>query len=194
MNKKIVVIFSVILACVFLGLLARNLQSNYTKKLSNTTVPSEHQTSEVSTKAEEGSIHENNAQPITNISETKENKSEPKDSSPSKEITAPTTPSKQPKPNFIVIDTTSNKTLFSTFIDYKGDTLENITKRIIGSNCVVRGGYFKEMYGLKERAAGPSSGWCFYINNAKSSIGAGSYVPQKDDIIIWKYLKDGLSN
>lgn len=201
MNKKIITIFAVILACICLGFLARNLQNNILKNLSSNSTTVQNQNPSDSS-IEQRNQEEKTEAALNNSSEqaSKDNGNSEKNNgggtttpaSP-KEPTTTNTP-KQNKANFIVFDSVNNKTLFSNYTEYNGESLESITKKLLGTNCVVRGGYFKEMYGLKERGAGPNSGWCFYINNVKSSVGAGSYVPSKDDVIIWKYLSDGLSN
>jgi hypothetical protein len=54
--------------------------------------------------------------------------------------------------------------------------------------------YFSSINGIRERSAGASSGWCYYINGKKLGIGAGDYKLNQNDKLEWKFLKDGLSN
>lgn len=97
------------------------------------------------------------------------------------------------QPNFIVRDARNNNILASKHIEFNGETVADITKQNV--DCKVKSGdYFYEIAGLKERSDGPLSGWCYFIDGSKPGIGAGSYVPKKDDIIEWKFLKDGVNN
>lgn len=111
----------------------------------------------------------------------------------------PETP-KQPA-NFTIMDTVHSNTILSCHVDYPNGTVEKITSDLLKSNNIpfrtinsISGSYFSMIANLRERDAGPNSGWCYYINGSKASVGASGYIPQKDDIIIWKYLADGLSN
>ena len=55
--------------------------------------------------------------------------------------------------------------------------------------------YFSMIDGLRERGAGPMSGWIFFVKRAgesdyiRSSIGAGSTTLQDGDSILWQYLE-----
>jgi hypothetical protein len=105
------------------------------------------------------------------------------------------------KPNFIVTDTITGNTLLSKKVVFNGETAAKITIQVldnakinyrtsgIGSTL-----YFSSIGGLKEREAGELSGWCYYVNGEKISVGAGSYKLGTNDVIEWKYLKDGISN
>jgi hypothetical protein len=105
------------------------------------------------------------------------------------------------KPNFIVIDTITGKTLLSKKVVFNGETAAKITIQVLdNANINYRTSgfgstlYFSSIGGLKEREAGELSGWCYYVNGEKISIGAGSYKLGSNDVIQWKYLKDGISN
>ncbi len=58
--------------------------------------------------------------------------------------------------------------------------------------------YFSNINGLKERAEGPMSGWCYYVKKKgqsqfiKANIGSGQYVLKSGDSVIWKYVKNGM--
>ncbi|MCI1944551.1 DUF4430 domain-containing protein [Clostridium luticellarii] len=60
--------------------------------------------------------------------------------------------------------------------------------------------YFSDINGLKEKAEGPLSGWCYYVRKkgesqfVKATTGSGQYVLNSGDAVIWKYVKDGYSN
>lgn len=96
-------------------------------------------------------------------------------------------------PNFIVRDARNNNILVTKHIDFNSETVADITKQNV--ECKVKSGdYFYEIAGLKERSDGPLSGWCYFINGSKPGIGSGSYSLKKDDIIEWKFLKDGVNN
>lgn len=60
--------------------------------------------------------------------------------------------------------------------------------------------YFSDINGLKEKAEGPLSGWCYYVKKkgqsefSKASVGSGQYVLNSGDAVIWKYVENGYSN
>lgn len=108
------------------------------------------------------------------------------------------TPTPVQEPNLIIIDTVSNTTIFKAHVDYDGKTsVINYTKNELTnakiSFEVTSGGYMSMIAGLREKKAGPSSGWIFYVNGVKSGIGAGEYIPKPGQIITWKYWKDALN-
>lgn len=55
--------------------------------------------------------------------------------------------------------------------------------------------YFQMIAGLRERGAGPNSGWLFYVKKAgeenytRSSIGAGNVRLEPGDSVRWEYVK-----
>lgn len=148
--------------------------------------------------------------------EKKETSSEKKESSnstdsskvtvePKKEEQAPDV--KDETPNFIVIDTISNKTLASKHVNYDNITVAQLTFKVLdelgikyrttGFNDTT---YFASIAGLREKAAGPLSGWCFYVKKSgsnefvKPNVGTGSWIYNKGDTVIWKYWEDGVNN
>ncbi|GAA0770415.1 hypothetical protein GCM10008908_13140 [Clostridium subterminale] len=124
---------------------------------------------------------------------------------PKKEEQAPDV--KDETPNFIVIDTISNKTLASKHVNYDNITVAQLTFKVLdelgikyrttGFNDTT---YFASIAGLREKAAGPLSGWCFYVKKSgsnefvKPNVGTGSWIYNKGDTVIWKYWEDGVNN
>lgn len=114
---------------------------------------------------------------------------------------------KDETPNFIVIDTISNKTLASKHVDYDNITVAQLTFKVLdelgikyrttGFNDTT---YFSSIAGLREKQAGPLSGWCYYVKKSGSSefvkpnVGTGSWLYNKGDTVIWKYWEDGVNN
>ncbi len=119
----------------------------------------------------------------------------------------PTPAVKDETPNFIVIDTISNKTLASKYVDYDNITVAQLTFKVLdelgikyrttGFNDTT---YFASIAGLREKAAGPLSGWCYYVKKSgsngfvKPNVGTGSWIYNKGDTVIWKYWEDGVNN
>jgi hypothetical protein len=104
-------------------------------------------------------------------------------------------------PNIIITDTVSGKVILSKAIIYNGETAAEATSKALDAAKItykisIFGDkvYFSSISGIKERSAGASSGWCYYINGKKLSLGAGSYKLNKEDKLEWKFLKDGVTN
>lgn len=103
------------------------------------------------------------------------------------------------KPNFYIIDTVNNKVLYKGYVDINSKSAGDVTLKVLIDNKISyrakgTGGniYFSSIAGLKERDYGENSGWCYYVNGVKPSVGAGSYILKDGDIVEWKYLEDGL--
>lgn len=99
--------------------------------------------------------------------------------------------------SFKIIDEVSGRIILSVNGDYYDMDVLRATIKILDDNNKTRkvqNGYVSMIDGLKERDAGPVSGWCYYVNGAKLSIGAGQYTIKKGDKIEWKFLKDGINN
>lgn len=112
----------------------------------------------------------------------------------------PRTPEKLPD-NFKVIDTVTNKVLLSSRVDFENTNAGDATLKALQDTKVEykasrMGGamYVSMIGGIAEMSAGPSSGWCYYVNGAKPGCSASSYALKKDDVLEWKFQKDGLNN
>lgn len=104
-------------------------------------------------------------------------------------------------PNLIISDTVSGKNILTKKVCYNGMTAAQATidalkaaKISYKTSTFGDSIYFSSIDGIKERSAGASSGWCYFINGKKLSVGAGNYKLNKDDKLEWKFLKDGISN
>lgn len=114
------------------------------------------------------------------------------------------------KPNeeatFVFIDTVNgNKTILQKPVDMEGETVGYITCKLLdeakikyrttGSASTL---YFAAIDGLEEKKAGRLSGWCYYVKKKgdtrfhKPNIGSGQWIYKKGDLVVWKYLADGI--
>jgi hypothetical protein len=116
-------------------------------------------------------------------------------------VTKPPTANKPTAaPNFFIIDTVNNKTIYSSRENYGQSNVESITTHILSTEKIAykdAGGYFQMIAGLSDttyRSQYPNSGWCYYINGKKLDVGAAAYIPKSEDIIEWKFLANGLAN
>lgn len=100
--------------------------------------------------------------------------------------------------NFMVFDEVSGTTLAGLTLSFReGDTVAKVTLDALQGDCRVTGTgdslYFSRILGLAEKSAGPTSGWCYYVNGSKPSVSAGAYLLKAGDVVSWKFLKDGVS-
>ena len=52
-------------------------------------------------------------------------------------------------------------------------------------------GYFKGMLGyIEKRSGGPNSGWLFYVNGVKATVGSKAYNLKNGDKLVWKFVED----
>lgn len=100
------------------------------------------------------------------------------------------------KVNLIFEDTVSNKKLPSVYLDIAGKTVGDVTRGYLDSQKADyqdENGYMAMIFGLWEKDKGNNSGWCFYVNGAKASVGENSYILKNGDTVVWKYLADGVN-
>lgn len=201
MKKKFILILAVLLFCsgiyvVARGFQTKNISENQTEGQSSIAPPTDRVEENNNTPAQpEGSKQTDTTN--NNTASKADNQSKPAAANPEKNT---------PKPpeaaiNFKVTDTISNKTILTASADLENKTVGEVTTKLLDSKGIsyrARGVgdtmYFSSIAGLTETKAGPESGWCFFVNGVKYSIGAGSYKLKKGDIVEWKYLKDGVSN
>lgn len=201
MKKKIIFTVAILLLCTGLFILYKGLQPDTAKSanpseaesgfLKNASKPKPQD--KVKNNSGEESSDKQSAAPDTSKNTTKE--------------TAPFSSSKQGKTsdrlpdNFKVIDTVSNKVLLSTRIDLNNISAGDATLKALASAGIkykisTFGGamYVSMIGGIFERSAGPSSGWCYYVNGVKPGEAASSYKLSKDDTVEWKFQKNGLNS
>lgn len=141
-----------------------------------------------------------------------ENKASSNDSksSAAAQATTPKQNTEAPKPNeepaFVFIDTVhGDKIILQKNVDMEGETVGYITCKLLdeakikykttGSASTV---YFAAIDGLEEKKAGRLSGWCYYVKKKgdtrfhKPNVGAGQWIYNKGDLVVWKYLADGI--
>jgi hypothetical protein len=128
----------------------------------------------------------------------------PESITPTKEVPkAPITkvPEAKKEPNFIVKDDITGKVILSIYVSAENKTVAQITFSELDNNDISykasgRGEvvYFTMIANLKARGEGALSGWCYYVNGAKSSVSCGAYKLKPGDVVEWKYLKDGVNS
>lgn len=103
------------------------------------------------------------------------------------------------KSNITIIDGINNKIIVSQKAEFNGEDVAKVTMRVLDeagvkykATTMADNTYFSSIAGLKERAEGPASGWCYFVNGEKPSLSSGAYKLKKDDVIEWKYLRDGI--
>ena len=111
------------------------------------------------------------------------------------------TPEPKKEPNFIVKDDISGKTILSIYVSTENKTVAQVTFSGLDKNSISYKAtgraevvYFTMIDSLKARDAGPLSGWCYYVNGTKSSVSCGAYKLKPGDVVLWKYLEDGVNN
>ncbi|MCJ7689094.1 MAG: DUF4430 domain-containing protein, partial [Clostridiaceae bacterium] len=109
-------------------------------------------------------------------------------------------PKKEPvkEPNLIIKDDIAGKIILSVYVNIENKTVADITQNKLGNNYAASGRgesiYVTRLYDLKVRGSGPLSGWCYYVNGVKPGISCGAYKLKTGDVVVWKYLKDGVNN
>lgn len=118
---------------------------------------------------------------------------------PKADSAASGTDKKSNEVNFMVYDSVSNTYKASLYVKFNdGDTVSEVTIKALNGNCRATGSggnmYFSKIMGISEKSAGALSGWCYFVNGKKAGISSGSYKLQSGDKLVWKFLKDGLSD
>jgi sucrose-6-phosphate hydrolase SacC (GH32 family) len=110
-------------------------------------------------------------------------------------------PEAKKESNFIVKDDITGKVILSIYVNAESKTVAQVTFSELDNNGISYKAtgrsevvYFTMIANLKARDAGALSGWCFYVNGAKSSVSCGAYKLSPGDVVEWKYLKDGVNN
>ena len=173
-----------------------NEKANSKSKQDNNNKTNQQNKSEI--KNEEAKSNANINKSKTTDNNTNNNKEIAKNQQINKKANTLENQSKKQTIELSIINEVNNRTLFCGQLPINGDeNFNNIMNKFLSNNGVKhinRGGYISMMYGLSEFNAGPSSGWCYYVNGNKSSIGIEGYIPKNGDKVVWKYLKDGVNN
>ncbi|SHE76350.1 DUF4430 domain-containing protein [Clostridium fallax] len=154
-------------------------------------------------KSEDNKINTNPSANIKNQTEENKNTENNKASisnEPKKENIIQKEEQKQPKKEVVyieIINGTNGQSLGSGQVTLdQNRNLNDIMNSFLSNNGIKyinKNGYISMMYGLSEFDEGPTSGWCYYINGNKGTVGIKGYTPKPGDKIVWKYLKDGLN-
>lgn len=216
-NKKVVITLVVLVVAIGAYLGVTKLQNNLNRQAldSNTTVVKEEETKKDNTeqsvegnnkpeevKKEEIQKKEVENKEVPKQEEAKQNNTEQKpknqnNSTQTKSETSNATIEKKVS-NFLVTDSISGKSIASGHISIQdGETAESATERFLKGNGISfknKDGYISRIGELKERDKGPNSGWCYYVNGVKASVGMRNITLKASDKIEWKYVADGVSN
>ena len=106
---------------------------------------------------------------------------------------------KNPSMSMQIIDEATNSFDAKNYnIEFtQGESLNDVMKRFLpqyATDYKMIDGYLSKLFGLKERDKGLNSGWVFYVNDVKSSVGTKDIYLNNGDSVTWKYVKDGLNN
>lgn len=210
MKKKAVLIILVIFICSAIGIIANNYQN---KLISQSTVTS---TNKDNTKINDSQTNEkqnsNNPSNETPVSNTAPESNVSKTTAAANGVTTNTTtntkkiqtpPVQQPaaSPNFIIYNDVSKQTLYSSNESFDGMKVADLTLKVLNRENIQKsyttsliGVYFSSIKGLAEKSAGEKSGWCFYVNGQKISVGSSSCTLKAGEVVTWKFLADAVDN
>jgi hypothetical protein len=59
---------------------------------------------------------------------------------------------------------------------------------VVGANGGSMGSYVYSINSLGERAAGPQSGWAYYVNSTKPRYSCDKYILHEGDYVEWRYV------
>ena len=228
MKKRGVLVLAMVIVCSLLVYFASSWQSRMYNKLSagNEVTDSESNTQEKTSDKEQNSVVINQTDVEDKNTDTEnntvENRSNEKDkeeninnnatasgsgsstgtstaSNKNTSTPAPKPTAKPSKPNLIIVDTITKKTILSVRTTFNGASVYDITTRQLTKSGIpyksnVTKDYIRSIAGRTEKTPDPKSGWIFYVNGKKSGIGAKGYIPKDTDIIEWKFWKDAHSN
>lgn len=190
MKKRVLLIFSVVLFSAGLIMVSRGFQRTQNEDINK---KASKNSTEIS--KESGTPHDNaisgeqkqveNAQMTQKPEEKKENN---------------TVKTIEEKPNFIIEDNIHGEQLLALKIEFSGKTVQEVTMQVLRDKKITHKAtgsgdtfYISMMNNIRERDEGPQSGWCYFIDGRKYSIGAGTYKLGGTEILVWKFLKDGVT-
>ncbi|MFL0252283.1 DUF4430 domain-containing protein [Clostridium neuense] len=143
-------------------------------------------------KSKENSVSnkESSSNPNSGSSSAPSNKS----ASSNRIVTPAPSPKPSEEPNLTVLDTVSNRTILSTYIDVSGKTVGEVTLNALSSKGIsveTTGSgyslYISAIAGVREKEHGKNSGWIYFVNGSSPQIGCGSYKLKQGDKVTWKY-------
>lgn len=103
--------------------------------------------------------------------------------------------------NFFIIDNVDKSKNYSSFVNFNGKSVADVTLEVLNRQSIPRsytsgitGIYFSSINGQKEKSAGEKSGWNYYVNGEKGSVGASSYILKTGDKVEWEFFQNALDN
>lgn len=103
--------------------------------------------------------------------------------------------------NFIIIDNENSSKNYSSHENLTGMSVADITIKVLRRQGIyfqytnsIMGIYISDINHEHEKSKGPNSGWVYYVNGIKSSVGASDYKLNAGDKIEWQFWADALNN
>lgn len=104
-----------------------------------------------------------------------------------------------PAANVKFFNTINNKTAGSIYVDFTGktafdatlDALHQLGQDPRPTQINRLSGYIGGMLGLVEKkSGGPNSGWLYFVNGVKATVGSKAYKLKSTDKLVWKFVED----
>lgn len=105
------------------------------------------------------------------------------------------------QPNFSIIDHEDSSKNYSSHENLEGMSVADITISVLKRQDIyiqytnsITGIYVSDINHEHEKSKGPSSGWVYYVNGKKASVGASSYKLNSGDKLEWQFWADAINN
>lgn len=103
--------------------------------------------------------------------------------------------------NFSIIDHENSSKNYSSHENLAGMSVADITISVLRRQGIyiqyttsITGIYVSDINHQAEKSKGPSSGWVYYVNGNKASLGASSYKLNSGDKVEWQFWSDAINN
>ncbi|AGK98491.1 DUF4430 domain-containing protein [Clostridium pasteurianum] len=103
--------------------------------------------------------------------------------------------------NFFIIDNVDGSKNYSSTEKINSKSVADVTLEVLNRQGIskrytsgITGVYFSSINGQSEKSAGEKSGWNYYVNGKKASVGSSNYILKDGDKIQWIFMKDALDN
>ncbi len=103
--------------------------------------------------------------------------------------------------NFSIVDHEDSSKNFSSHETLAGMSVADITISVLKRQGIyiqytssITGIYVSDINHQQEKSKGPSSGWVYYVNGKKASVGASGYKLNSGDTVQWQFWADAINN
>lgn len=114
---------------------------------------------------------------------------------------ASTTAENHEQVNFFIIDNVNENKNYRSAEKINGKSVADVTLEVLNRQGIskeytsgITGVYFSSINGQSEKSAGKKSGWNYYVNGKKASVGSSNYILKDGDKIQWIFMEDALDN